>query len=148
MKITNKRAFYDYQLLDRFEAGIKLTGGEVKAIREGHADLTGSFARMIGKEVYLVNAKIFPYRFTRNDEYDEKRTRKLLMHKKEILTIKAKLEGAGLTIVPVSLYNSHHLIKLELALAKGKKQFQKKESLKRKDIEREVEEELKRTQVR
>ncbi len=148
MKITNKRAFYDYQLLDRFEAGIKLNGGEVKAIREGHADLTGSFARLIGSEAYLVNAKIFPYKFMRTDEYDEKRTRKLLMHKKEILKIKAKLDGAGLTIVPVSLYNKHHLIKVELALGKGKKQFQKKESLKRKDIEREVQEELKRNRAR
>ena len=143
MKITNRRAFYDYRILDRLEAGINLNGAEVKAIRLGHADLTGSFVRIIGSEAYLMNAKIFPYQYARPEGYDERRTRKLLLHKKEIIALKSKTEGSGLTIVPVSLYTTKHLVKAELALAKGKKQFDKKEAIKKKDIQRELEEELK-----
>jgi len=82
MKITNRRAFFDYQLLDRFEAGINLYGHEVKSVRGGKADLAGSFVRIIGSEAYLVNAKIFPYQPGQVEDYDERRTRKLLMHKK------------------------------------------------------------------
>ena len=142
MKITNKKAFFDYQLLDRFEAGINLYGHEVKAVRLGHADLTGSFVRIIGSEAYLVNAKIYPYQFARPEGYDQKRTRKLLLHKKEIISLKSKIDSEKLTIVPISLYNTRRLIKAELALGKPKKQFEKKEALKRKDIERDVEAEL------
>ncbi|MBI4097033.1 MAG: SsrA-binding protein SmpB [Candidatus Levybacteria bacterium] len=142
MKITNKKAFFDYQLLDRFEAGINLYGHEVKAVRLGHADLTGSFVRIIGSEAYLVNAKIYPYQFARPEGYDQKRTRKLLLHKKEIISLKSKIDSEKLTIVPISLYNTHRLIKTELALGKPKKQFEKKEALKRKDIERDTEAEL------
>lgn len=143
MKITNKRAFYDYRLLDRFEAGINLIGSEVKAVRLGHVDLTGSHARIIGSEAYLINAKIFPYQYARPEGYDEKRTRKLLLHKSEIIALKSKVEGGNLTIVPVSLYTTKNLIKLELALAKGKKEYQKKEAIKKRDIQRETEQELK-----
>ncbi|MDP3726713.1 MAG: SsrA-binding protein SmpB [bacterium] len=143
MKITNRRAFYYYRLLDRFEAGINLIGPEVKAVRLGHADLTGSHVRIIGSEAYLINAKIFPYQYARPEGYDEKRTRKLLLHKNEIIALKSKAEAANLTIVPVSLYTAKNFIKAELALAKGKKQYQKKEAIKRRDIQREVEQELK-----
>ncbi|MBU4099494.1 SsrA-binding protein SmpB [Patescibacteria group bacterium] len=143
MKIINRKAFYDYEILDRFEAGINLQGAEVKAIRLGHADLSGSFARILGSQAYIINAKIFPYEYARPDQYDSKRTRKLLLHKKQIIAIKSKTEGANLTIVPVSLYTRKNLIKLELALGKSKKKFEKKESIKRKDIEREIEEALK-----
>jgi len=87
MKIVNKKAFFDYEILERFEAGINLIGAEVKAIRLGHADLTGSFVKIIGSEAYLVNAKIFPYKFSRVEGYSEDRTRKLLLHKKELLKI-------------------------------------------------------------
>lgn len=142
MKITNKRAFYDYEILERFEAGINLSGSEVKAVRLGHADLSGSFVKIIGTEAYLVNAKIYPYKYARPEGYDEKRTRKLLLHKKEIISLKGKIEGSSLTIVPVSLYTTHHLIKAELALGKGKKKHEKKEALKKKDLDRELEEEL------
>ncbi len=142
MKIKNVKAFYDYQLFDRFEAGINLYGHEVKAVRLGHADLSGSFVKIIGSEAYLVNAKIYPYQFARPEGYDQKRTRKLLLHKKEIIALKNKTDGANLTIVPVSLYTTHHLIKAELALGKPKKQFEKKEALKRRDIDRDTEAEL------
>lgn len=142
MKIVNRNAFYDYRLFEKFEAGINLTGAEVKAIREGLANLKGSFVRIIGSEAYLVNAKIFPYKYARPEGYDETRTRKLLLHKKEILAIKSKAEGQGLTVIPLSFYLKNSLIKLELALAKGKKQFEKKQALKRKDLQRDVEKEL------
>jgi len=142
MKITNKRAFYDYEILDRLEAGIQLSGSEVKAIRDGHADLSGSFVKIIGSEGYLVNAKVFPYAFARSEGYDEQRSRKLLMHKKELLSLKAKTASGGLTIVPISLYNTGQLIKLEIGVAKGKKQYQKKEAKKRKDIEKDIAREL------
>lgn len=139
MKITNKRAHFDYQLLETFEAGINLLGSEVKAVRLGQADLTGSFMRIRGSEAYLVNAKIFPYKFARPENYDERRTRKLLLHKKEIFALKAKTEGSTLTIVPVLMYTAHNLIKVQLALAKSKKKFDKKEAIKRRDIERDIE---------
>ncbi len=142
MKITNKRAFFDYQLLERVEAGINLYGTEVKAVRLGHADLTGSHVRIMGAEAYLINAKIFPYQYSRPEGYDEKRTRKLLLHKQEIIALKSKTEGQNLTLVPVSIYTTKSFIKLEIALGKGKKQFDKKEAIKKKDLQREVEQEL------
>lgn len=143
MKILNKRAFFDYQISDKFEAGIRLLGPEVKAVRLGHADLTGSFVKIIGAQAYLINAKIFPYQYAVNlEEYDERRSRKLLLHKKEIISLKSKIEGSNLNIVPVSLYTAKNFIKLELGLGKGKKKYDKKEAIKRKDIQREVEQEL------
>jgi SsrA-binding protein len=143
IKIINKRAHYDYELLDRLEAGINLQGQEVKAVRLGHADLTGSFVKIIGSEAYLVNAKIFPYEFARTTDYDQSRTRKLLLHKKEIIALKTKTEGSNLTIVPVSMYTTNNLIKVEVALAKPRKQFNKKEKIKKRDLEREIQRAIK-----
>jgi SsrA-binding protein len=139
MKITNKRAFFDYELKDRFEAGINLYGAEVKAIRMGHADLTGSHARILGSEAYLINAKILPYKYARPEGYNETRSRKLLLHKKEIISLKSKLDGEKLSLVPVSLYEKHGYIKVELALGKGKKEYDKRASIKKKDLKRELE---------
>jgi SsrA-binding protein len=139
MKIANRRAFYDYSILERFEAGINLIGAEVKAIRLGHADLTGAHVRIMGSEAYLINAKIFPYQYSRPENYDEQRTRKLLLHKSEIIALKSKTEGQNLALVPLSIYTTKSFIKVEIALGKGKKQFDKKESIKKKDIERQIE---------
>jgi SsrA-binding protein len=144
MKITNRKAYFDYELLDRIEAGINLSGAEVKAVRLGKVDLTGSFVKITGTEAYLVNAKIYPYEYARPDGYDQKRTRKLLMHKREIMGLKSKTEATNLTIVPVSMYTTHHLIKVELAVSRPKKLFQKKEKLKRRDIDRDTETLLKK----
>src|SRR5687767_9885103 len=99
VKLTNRRAFFDFEILDRFEAGINLLGSEVKAVREGHADLTGSFVRVTGSEAYLINAKILSYKYARPEGYDERRNRKLLLHKKEIIALKSKTEASSLTIV-------------------------------------------------
>lgn len=143
VKITNKRAFFDYELKDHFEAGINLYGSEVKAIRLGHVDLTGAHARIIGAEAYLINAKILPYQFSRPEGYNETRTRKLLLHKKEIVSLKSKLDGEKLSLIPVSLYEKHGYIKVELALGKGKKQYDKRKAIKKKDMQRDMEIEAK-----
>ncbi|HSX08776.1 MAG TPA: SsrA-binding protein SmpB [Candidatus Saccharimonadales bacterium] len=143
MKIINKKATFDYQLLEKFEAGINLVGAEVKAVREGHVDLSGSFVRIIGGQAQLVNAKIFPYQHARPETYNTTRTRKLLLHKKEIISLKGKMDGANLTIVPISMYTTHGLIKVELSTAKSKKKFDKKEAIKRQDIDRDIEREIK-----
>ena len=142
MKIFNKRAQFDYDIREKMEAGINLLGSEVKALRLGHADLTGSHVRIVGSEAYLINASIFPYKYARPENYDEKRSRKLLLHKKEILALKAKMDGQNLTIVPISLYTTGTLIKLEIALGKGKKQYEKKAAKKKKDLDRAMEQEI------
>ncbi len=142
MKISNKRAFYDYEIGERLEAGIHLTGAEVKAVKSEHADLTGSFVRIMGSEAYLVNAKIFPLPYARPQDYEESRTRKLLLHKKEIISLKSKSEGSNMTLVPISLYDKGGLIKLEVGIGKGKRKFDKKEAKKRADIDREIEREI------
>lgn len=142
MKITNKRAHFDYQISDTFEAGITLNGAEVKAVKLGHADLTGSYVRIMGSEAFLINAKIFPYEYARPENYDETRTRKLLLHKKEIISLKGKADGAGSTLVPISFYDKHGLIKLEVGIGKGKKQYDKKKAIKKKDLKRQIEQEL------
>lgn len=141
MKIVNSKALFDYNILDRFEAGIHLTGSEVKSIRGGHAKLEGSFVRIIGSEAYLVGAEIYPYQFARLENYDAKRTRKLLLHKKEIISLKSKLDGSKLTAVPLSWYTHGPRIKLEIGLARGKRQYEKREAKKREDIKRDLEQE-------
>ncbi len=142
MRIFNKRASFDYELGEHFEAGINLLGAEVKAVKLGHADLTGSHLRLIGMEAFLVGASIFPYKYARPEQYDERRTRKLLLHKSQILGFRHKMEGATLTLVPISLYTTGNLIKLEIALGKGKKKYVKKEAKKKKDLQRELERDL------
>jgi SsrA-binding protein len=142
MKITNKKAYFDYQITDTFEAGINLYGSEVKAVRLGRADLTGSFVRVIGSEAYLVNANILPYQSGQVENYEPQRSRKLLLHKKELISLKSKADGANLVLIPVSLYFKHGFIKLEIGLGKGKKQYDKRETIKKRDIKRSLEQDL------
>lgn len=143
MKIRNKTAPASYKILERVEAGIALLGSEVKAVRGGHADLSGSYVKIIGSEAYVVNLKIFPYKFARIENYDEARTRKLLLHKKEIIALKGRLSQGNVTLVPISIYTKDGLVKLEIAVTKGKKKYEKKRDLKEKDLQREAEEQLK-----
>lgn len=142
MKVVNRRALHDYQVLETFEVGIALTGPEVKSVRGGRISLEGSFIRIIGSEIYLVNAQIFPYPYARPEDYDPRRTRKLLMHKKEIISIKTKIASSGLAIVPLECYFSDGFIKLKIAVAKGKREFEKREKIKRRDIDMEAQREL------
>ncbi len=139
MKLTNRNAFHDYTILERFEAGIKLTGPEVKSIKDNRVSLTGAFVRVVGNEIYLINAQIQPYSFARVEGYDPRRTRKLLLGKREIVSLKGKLEGGGYTLIPLSLYTKHGLIKVEVGLGCGKKQFEKRELLKKRAQKREIE---------
>lgn len=142
MNIINHKARFDYTILDRLEAGVHLTGPEVKSLRGGHAKLDGSFVRILGSEAYLVNAHISPYPFARIENYDPKRSRKLLLHKKELIRLKTKLESANLTLVPMSWYTKGSLVKLEIGLAQGKKQYEKREAKRRADIRRDLEQDF------
>ena len=144
MHITNRRAFHDYEILETYEAGINLTGPEVKSVKGERVSLDHAFVKIIGSEIYLVNAQIFPYPFARPENYDPKRSRKLLLHKNQIISLKTKLASDNLTLIPLECYNKRGFIKLKIGLAKGRKQYQKREKLKRRDIERETERELRR----
>lgn len=142
MNIVNRRAAHDYEILDTYEAGIHLTGAEVKSVKGGRMSLDSSFVKIVGSEVYLLNAQVFPYPYARPEGYDPKRTRKLLLHKKEIVLLKTKLAGAPLTLVPLSCYNTHGFLKVKIGLAKGKREYQKREKLRRRDSERDTQREL------
>ena len=142
MKIINKRAFYNYEILKSLETGIYLNGAEVKSVKGGRMSLEGSFVKIIGSEVYLVNAEIYAYPYARPEGYEARRTRKLLLHKKEILSLKTKMKSEKLTIVPLECYNSHGWVKMKIGLAKGKKEYEKREKIKRRDMDREVAREL------
>ena len=139
MKIFNKKATFEYEILERIEAGVSLSGAEVKSVKGGHAQLTGAFVRIIGSEAYLVNAQVYPYTYARPEGYDPKRTRKLLLHKVELIRLKTKLEGANLTLIPLSWYTKGPLVKLEVGLARGKKRYEKREAKRREDQRRELE---------
>lgn len=144
MKIFNRKFRRDYQEIEKYEVGIVLSGAEVKSVRAGRVRLEGSFVKILGSEVYLVNAEISVYEYARPQGYDSRRTRKLLLHKSEIIRLKTKMAGSGrLTIVPVSCYNKHGLVKLEVALAKGRKDLGKKKLEKGRAIKRQEEREAK-----
>jgi SsrA-binding protein len=142
MRVFNKRAKFDYKLFDKYEAGVALLGGEVKAVRKGSIDFSHAYAKVIDGEVFLINTDI-PVEGKKN--YDSTRARKLLLHKNEIVSIKTKIKQKKLTIVPTKVYTKGRLIKVEIALAKSKRKFEKKEAIKRKDVEREIERELRGT---
>ncbi len=142
MNIKNTKVGYEYEILERFEAGVVLTGAEVKSLKGGHATLDGAFVRIIGSEAYLVNAQVFPFIYARPEGYDPRRSRKLLMHKKELLSVKSKTDGANLTLIPLSWYTKGPLVKLEIALARGKKQYEKRETKRKRDQRRELEREF------
>jgi SsrA-binding protein len=139
MRLINKRARFEYELTgEGVEAGLSLMGAEAKSIREGRGNLSQAFAKIIGNEAFLVNANIPAQGLAK---YDSTRTRKLLLHRAEILSVATKMKQKKLQIVPVRLYNKGRLIKLYLELGKPKRQFEKKEAIKRKDIQRDIEKE-------
>lgn len=144
MKITNRKFGRNYQEIERFEAGIVLTGPEVKSIRAGRMQLEDAFVKFLSDGAYLVNASISAYDFAKNDNYDPKRSRKLLLHKKELLRLRTKLAAStGLTVAPVSCYNKDGHIKLEIALAKGRKDLEKRKLEKARDIKKREQREIK-----
>jgi SsrA-binding protein len=142
MKISNRKAFHEYHILDTLEAGIVLLGSEVKAIREGRIDLGDSFARVLGTELFLVNALIPPYHNAPIKDYDPRRTRKLLMHKNQIHSLIGQIGKGGMVLVPVSIYEKNNMIKVALGLGKSKRQVDKRKAIKERDNLRRIQQEL------
>lgn len=144
MEIQNKKAKFDYEIIDTYEAGIVLTGTEIKSIRAGKAQLKDSYAIIKNGEVFLLNMHINHYEQGNIFNHDETRTRKLLLHKKEILRLRDKLEIEGFTLVPIKLYFKGNKAKILLGVAKGKKNYDKREAIKKRDIDRELKKQFKR----
>lgn len=150
MKIIaqNKKAFHEYHILEHLEAGLVLSGDEVKSIRAGHANLTGSFAHMMNGELWLNNCHISPYaqaydKASQDEEYTRRR-RKLLLHRRQLRRCAADIARQGVTVVPLKLYiNERGYIKVDLGIAKGKKAADKREALKERDIKRQAAREVK-----
>lgn len=140
----NKRAAFDYTLQEKFEAGLVLTGQEVKSIKTGHISLKGSFVTMMGGELYLTNANVPRYPFSKPSlPYDPTRSRKLLVKKSEIRSLIGKMHEKGLTLVPLRVYTKKRLIKLEFAVGRGKKAFDKRSDIGKKEAKRAIERKLK-----
>lgn len=129
-KMENKRAFFDYEIIEKTEAGLALVGSEVKSLRQGGADLTGAYARISSNECWLIGCNIAPYKQAGTRNHEPLRKRKLLLHKRQIKKIDSKLQQKGLTLVPLRIYfNDKGLAKIELAIARGKRQYDKREKI-------------------
>lgn len=143
IEINNKKAYYDYFIEEEIECGIVLKGSEIKSIRNGLANLKDCYAIVKNGEVFLLNMYIGKYEEANIFNHDERRTRKLLLNKKEILKLRDKIEMSGYTLVPIKLYFKKNTAKILLGVARGKKNYDKRESIKEKDIKREMDRELK-----
>ena len=137
--IQNKKAHFNYEILEKIEAGIELLGFEVKSLKKGQGSLEGAHITIRGNEAFVINMQIPPYQPANTpSDYDPLRNRKLLLTKKEIIAL-GKSEGQkGLTIVPISVYNKDKKVKIEIAVVRGKKKYDKRESIKKRDVEREI----------
>ena len=137
--VENRKARFNYEILEKYEVGIELLGTEVKSVRGGQMSLEGAFVIVRGGEAYLINSSVPPYQAKNSPkDYDPLRNRKLLLTKKEINELADSEKNKSLTIVPISVYNKNRKIKLEIALVKGKKKFDKRETLKKRDTDREI----------
>jgi SsrA-binding protein len=140
----NRKVRHDYEILEKLEAGLALTGPEVKSAKGGRLNLKGAFITFLGDRPMLTNAHIAPYGPAGpQPQYDPTRSRPLLLHKKQVKHLRARAQEAGLTIVPLSVYTKHHLIKVEVAVARGKKQYDKRAAIKKRDLDREIKRTLK-----
>ena len=135
---NNKKAYYEYFIEDTYQAGICLVGSEVKSVKDGHISITDSFVSLKDDELFLKNAYIKPYEKASNFTVSDTRIRKLLLKKEEIQKIKKKVEVKGYTIIPTKVYLKDNLVKLEIGIAKGKKLYDKRETIKKRDIERQL----------
>ncbi len=145
MKIfsENKKGYFDYNVLENFEAGLVLFGQEVKSIKTGHINLASSYVSLASGEPFLIGVKVPPYQPNNiGADYNEERQRKLLLNKKEIDYLIGKTKQKGFSLIPLKVYEKNGRIKLEFGLAKGKKKYDKKEKIKKRDVEREVNREL------
>ena len=143
MEISNKKAHYDYVIETTYEAGIVLKGTEIKSIREGRANLKDSYAIYKNGEIFLLNMHISEYDKGNQFNHEETRTRKLLLNKREILKIRDNLQIEGYTLIPVKLYFKGNKAKILLGIAKGKKNYDKREAIKKKDMDREIQKQMK-----
>ena len=134
----NRKAYHDYHVLDTMEAGVALLGTEVKAIREGRVNLRDSFARIDNGEVWLMNVHISPYSHTGYAHHEERRQRKLLLHRHEIRKLNGRVTEKGLTLVPLQMYFKDGRVKVSLALVKGKQAHDKRETIRRREVDRET----------
>ena len=144
IEINNRKAKFDYEIVDTIEAGIALKGTEIKSIRNGNANLKDSYASVRNGEVFLLNMFVSEYKEGNQFNHDETRTRKLLLHKKEILKLHDKIRLEGFTLVPLKLYFKENHAKILLGIARGKKQYDKRESIKKRDSMREARAAMKR----
>lgn len=137
--LSNKKANFDYEILDKFEAGLKLLGNEVKSLKKGHGDLSGSYVKLFDGEAYLLGIKIDPYQHTNTESLaNRERTVKLLLRKPELKKIHKYIQEKGLTLVPLSLYIKSSFLKVSVGVGKGKKKADKRETIKKRDIDRAV----------
>ena len=130
---TNRRAFYNFNILDRIEAGLVLTGTEIRSVRAGQVEIRDAYARPQDGELWLVNAHIAPYSAGNIYNHDPKQPRKLLLHKREIAELTAEVNQKGLTLVPLQIYIKKHMAKVELGLARGKRQYDKRKTIMERD---------------
>jgi SsrA-binding protein len=145
MKIVNRKFGRNYKEIERFEAGIVLYGAEAKTVKNGGLKLEGAYVKIVNNEPILLNAEIPPYRFAKLESYDPRRSRRLLLHKKELVRILTKIRGGrGLTLVPVSCYNKGDILKLEIALVRGRREKEKRRYEKQKTIKRQQQKEAKK----
>ena len=141
---VNKRAGFDYEILERFEAGIVLSGQEVKSIKTGHISLAGAFVTLIGSEAWLTNAHVPPYKMAGQVlDYDPTRSRKLLLRKKELASLYGKIKQKGLTLVPIRVYTKGNKIKLEFGIGRGKKKYEKRDLIKKREVDKKIREAMK-----
>ena len=141
---TNRKAYADFDILEKYEAGVLLTGSEVKSVREGKVNLKDSYALVKQEEALLFNCHISPYNFAHQFNHEPTRTRKLLLHKKEIARIDSFVKAKGMILVPTKIYfNNRGMVKVEIALGKGKKLYDKREDIKSKEIKRGIQRTLK-----
>lgn len=133
---TNRKANFEYEILNKYEAGIVIKGTEVKSLREGKVNLQESYGRIINDEVWIINSHINEYKYGNINNHEPARNRKLLLNKREIRKIKQQLQEKGLTLVPLKIYFKGSLVKVEIGIARGKKLYDKRESIKKRDIER------------
>lgn len=140
---TNRKAFFDYEILEKFEAGLVLTGAEVKAMKAGSVNLKGAFVTIRGDEAYVTNMHVSAYpKAAEKEGGDPTRTRKLLLHKRQIAYLKTKREADRLTIVPIGVFVSRNKVKLEIALARGKRKYEKRDTIKKRDLNRAIHRDL------
>jgi len=151
MRVENRQARFDYEILEKVEAGVKLTGAEVKSAKAGKMSLSGSRCVYLVdddgvEDLWVVGMQINPYEYASTQEYEPARSRKLLLSKKELVAFKSKAAAKGLTLVPLSCYNKHGLIKIEIGLVRGKKRFEKRDAIKKREEERGLAARLKQIQ--